>query len=55
MSRLGISNESSAGIGLYLCRQIIEKNNGRLTATSEGKNKGATFVISFRNILNNKI
>ena len=47
MSRLGTSNESSTGIGLYLCRQIIEKNNGRLTATSEGKNKGATFTISF--------
>lgn len=47
MSRLGTLDESSTGIGLYLCRQIIERNNGRLTASSEGKHKGAVFTISF--------
>lgn len=47
MSRLGTSDESSTGIGLYLCRQIIEKNQGTLTASSEGVNKGATFSIVF--------
>ena len=47
MSRLGTLEESSTGIGLYLCKQIIERNNGTLTASSEGKNKGATFTIIF--------
>ena len=47
MSRLGTANESSTGIGLYLCKKIIEKNKGSLTATSEGKNKGAEFRIEF--------
>ncbi|MDR6761471.1 signal transduction histidine kinase [Flavobacterium sp. 2755] len=47
MSRLGTANESSTGIGLYLCKKIIEKNKGRLTAISEGKNKGAEFRIEF--------
>ncbi|PUU69009.1 sensor histidine kinase [Flavobacterium sp. WLB] len=47
MSRLGTANESSTGIGLYLCKKIIEKNKGRLTAISEGKNKGAEFKIEF--------
>ncbi|WP_235830913.1 sensor histidine kinase [Flavobacterium ustbae] len=47
MSRLGTASESSTGIGLYLCKKIIEKNNGRLTASSEGKNKGAEFRIEF--------
>lgn len=47
MSRLGTHNESSTGIGLYLCRQIIEKKDGVLLASSEGKNKGATFTIIF--------
>nr|WP_233173241.1 HAMP domain-containing sensor histidine kinase [Flavobacterium sp. ASV13] len=47
MSRLGTANESSTGIGLYLCKKIIEKNKGRLSATSEGKNKGAEFRIEF--------
>ncbi|WP_343697510.1 HAMP domain-containing sensor histidine kinase [Flavobacterium sp.] len=47
MSRLGTANESSTGIGLYLCKKIIEKNRGQLTAASEGKNKGAEFKIEF--------
>ncbi|MFH6989524.1 sensor histidine kinase [Flavobacterium collinsii] len=47
MSRLGTANESSTGIGLYLCKKIIEKNKGKLTASSDGKNKGAEFRIEF--------
>lgn len=47
MSRLGTANESSTGIGLYLCKKIVEKNKGTLTAVSEGKNKGAEFRIEF--------
>lgn len=47
MSRLGTLNESSTGIGLYLCRQIVERNNGVLIASSEGENKGATFTVIF--------
>lgn len=47
MSRLGTANESSTGIGLYLCKKIIEKNKGRLSAVSEGKNRGAEFKIEF--------
>lgn len=47
MGRLGTANESSTGIGLYLCKKIIEKNKGRLSAVSEGKNKGAEFKIEF--------
>lgn len=45
MSRLGTANESSTGIGLYLCKKIIERSKGKLTASSEGKNKGAEFKI----------
>ncbi|MFB9079862.1 sensor histidine kinase [Flavobacterium procerum] len=47
MSRLGTANETSTGIGLYLCKKIIERNKGRLSASSEGKNKGAEFKIEF--------
>ena len=39
MSKLGTSNEGSTGIGLYLCRNIIEKSQGQLVAVSEGQNK----------------
>ncbi|WP_166924378.1 sensor histidine kinase [Flavobacterium poyangense] len=47
MSRLGTAKESSTGIGLYLCKKIIERNKGELSAVSEGKNKGAVFKIVF--------
>jgi len=47
MSRLGTANESSTGIGLYLCKKIIERSKGSLSASSEGKNKGAEFRIEF--------
>ena len=47
MSRPGTSNEASTGIGLYLCRKIIDKSRGQLLAYSEGVEKGATFTIVF--------
>lgn len=47
MSRLGTANELSTGIGLYLCKKIIERHKGTLNAASEGKNKGAEFKIEF--------
>ncbi len=47
MSRLGTASEGSTGIGLYLCKKIIERNKGQLTASSKGKNKGAEFRIEF--------
>jgi signal transduction histidine kinase len=48
MSRKGTSSEDSIGIGLYLCRQIVNKFNGYLTAYSEGENKGSVFTVGFR-------
>lgn len=53
MSRLGTFKEASTGIGMYLCKQIIERNNGLLIASSEGKNKGAIFTIVFQKNLHN--
>jgi len=47
MSRFGTANEDSTGIGLYLCKKIIERSKGRLSASSDGKNKGAEFKIEF--------
>ncbi|SEA37859.1 Histidine kinase-, DNA gyrase B-, and HSP90-like ATPase [Flavobacterium gillisiae] len=47
MSKLGTSNEGSTGIGLYLCRKIVEKNQGQLNASSEGQNRGSTFTVIF--------
>lgn len=44
-SKLGTANESSTGIGLYLCKKIIEKHQGSIVAESIGVNQGAQFSI----------
>jgi signal transduction histidine kinase len=49
-SRLGTANEPSTGIGLYLCKKIVEKHEGRLLAESEGVNQGASFFVFFENM-----
>ncbi|MFV5689361.1 sensor histidine kinase [Flavobacterium sp. ZT3R25] len=49
-SRLGTANEPSTGIGLYLCRKIVEKYQGKLLAESGGINEGATFSFFFENV-----
>lgn len=46
MSRPGTNHESSTGIGLYLCNEMVKKFDGSLDADSEGKNKGAVFTVS---------
>lgn len=48
LSKLGTSNEPSTGIGLYLCKKIIERHNGKILAISNGVNQGATFSIAFK-------
>lgn len=40
-----ISSHNSTGIGLYLSKNIVEKNNGIITA--QNKNDGAIFTIEF--------
>lgn len=42
--RLGTSGEISFGLGLSICKQIIEAHNGKISFTSE-VNKGTTFLI----------
>ncbi|SFC59989.1 Signal transduction histidine kinase [Flexibacter flexilis DSM 6793] len=44
-SRVGTAGEPSLGMGLYLCKNIVERNGGTITAQSAGKDKGSTFTI----------
>lgn len=41
---LGTANEKGTGLGLLLCREFIEKNNGSISASSQPE-KGSTFTI----------
>jgi signal transduction histidine kinase len=36
----------SSGVGLYLCKKIIELHSGEIWVESEGKNKGSIFFFS---------
>jgi signal transduction histidine kinase len=43
--RTGTSKESGTGLGLILCKEFIEKNNGEISVTSK-KNEGSTFCFT---------
>lgn len=39
--------EASSGLGLYIAKQYVEKNNGRLWFESDGEGHGSTFFVAF--------
>jgi PAS domain S-box-containing protein len=39
------SNRSGLGLGLAIARHIVELHNGEITAESEGRGKGARFIV----------
>ena len=46
-STKGTMGESGTGLGLIICKEFIEKNNGSISVESE-LNKGTTFIITLR-------
>lgn len=40
-----IPNVKGTGLGLYVVREIIKNHKGKISASSEGKNKGAKFKV----------
>jgi len=48
----GTAGETGSGLGLLLCRQLVEKNQGTLTVASQ-PGRGTTFVLSLPRSLKN--
>jgi len=46
-SRKGTANEEGSGLGLILCKELAEKNGGRIHVNSE-VGKGSRFIVSLR-------
>ncbi len=44
----------SSGLGLSICKRIVEKHGGRIWAESPGPGKGTTFYLSFKNEIKEK-
>jgi signal transduction histidine kinase len=49
VSRPGTNNESSTGLGLILCKEFVEKHNGKIWAESEEGN-GSTFYFTLAKV-----
>jgi signal transduction histidine kinase len=46
--RKGTNGEETIGLGLYLCRKLLQKQEGYITAHSAGEGKGAVFMIDLK-------
>lgn len=52
-STRGTENEKGTGIGLMLCKEFVEKNNGSIWA-EKNEGKGTTFYVKLKNALINE-
>ena len=41
-------NQRGTGLGLNICKNLVEKMGGDVIVESEGKDKGTTFAINLR-------
>jgi signal transduction histidine kinase len=46
LSSIPTGRERSNGLGLSIVKTLVELQQGKVWATSDGKNKGATFFVT---------
>ena len=47
LKRTAEINSDGLGMGLMICKKVVELNKGQITLDSEGEGKGATAAFSF--------
>ena len=48
--RPGTDNEKSSGVGLFICKDLIEQNNGTIEAFNNPVGKGSIFKVTMKRI-----
>lgn len=48
LERTAEMNSDGLGLGLRICKQLVEQNGGTIQAYSDGINKGSNFTFSMR-------
>ncbi len=43
-----VSDDDGVGMGLIMCKKIVENNEGKIRVTSKGPGKGSTFHFTMR-------
>jgi signal transduction histidine kinase/ligand-binding sensor domain-containing protein len=51
LSTRGTENEKGTGLGLFLCKEFVEKHGGKIEVDSENE-KGSTFIVSLPLVAN---
>ncbi|RLF56769.1 MAG: hypothetical protein DRN27_09075 [Thermoplasmata archaeon] len=46
---------TSSGLGLSICKRIVDKHGGRIWVESDGPGKGSRFYISIKNLVEDKV